>query len=261
MQSKDLILRGKILWSAVLHLSLAGVIALLTLYLAYVNMKVWYEVEHARRSGWLFEGNNGTVAFSRRVFADFHFLAGIVSKSWWMWGIGLPIAWVCFECKVKSEGKPYLRLSAMSLAAFGLTAVSILVTSCFYIEYLFAVPFLGMARSEHVVRERLESVTEAVAGLDGAMAREDWEESRQHARDARRIFERLTHMGSAAPTLIALSQQAEIDRRREQLMQADKALFDAYQCLTADNADQVEHAKQAIERFHEAFDAIAQPPD
>jgi hypothetical protein len=256
MQWKEMTMKAKWFWATWAQLALAIVIAKQALFLLFVTIKIIPAYEKIRGDGLLDTNDQDTQILLSYADSCLVFLVQIARhfvNYWFLWVLLLAVAWGLFEWRVRSENKPFMRLSALGMAALvlavavGVTALSLLI------PYVAALPPLYARAPEPIVRDQVATVSKSIRELEQAMAKKDWQASQEHATKAERAARYLAGMGAAAPALMSLTEQARLDALREQLSAADECLWEANKAIIAKDAGRLDAAMQ---KFHEAYGQV-----
>src|SRR5207245_2426666 len=82
------------------------------------------------------------------------------------------VAWGLFEWRVRSENKPFMRLSALGTVAVALLAVGTLMAGSLVIPYMLSAPATGRIARPYAV-EQVTHVDTSVGALEQALAKKD----------------------------------------------------------------------------------------
>jgi hypothetical protein len=256
MQWKEMTMKAKWFWTACAHLALAIVIAVQVLFLLFVTIKIIPAYEKIRTDGFFDTNDQNWQIFLSNAHSCLMFLVEAVRlfvNYWPLWMLLLAVAWGLFEWRVRSENKPFMRLSALGMAALVLAVAVGLTTLSLLILFEVAVPAVYPRKPEPIVREQVATISASIRGLEQAMAKTDWTASQEHATNAEQAVRYLAGMGAAAPTLMSLTEQAKVDALREQLNSADECLREALKAVMTKDAGRLDAAMQ---KFHEAYGQV-----
>ncbi|HEY7315401.1 MAG TPA: permease prefix domain 1-containing protein [Gemmataceae bacterium] len=160
-------------------------------------------------------------------------------------------AWGLLEWCVKSENKPFIRLSVLGTAAVGLMVVVVLMAGSLVIPFCVAVPAVGRMTRPWAV-EQVAAIDTSIGGLEQALAKKDWGTMREMADQASNALNRL----SAGPSLASLTRGNEpptVENLRVQLASATEALRDAQQAIREEDAERL---SAALKRFQQSFGPV-----
>ena len=189
MQWKERTMRAKWLWATWAYLAVAGVIVLEVLCFTFAT---WFLVpkflqDHAGRvvdpviltagMAWLPRSCGPEVGGGRR---DMVLLAAV--------------GWGLFEWRVRSENKPFMRLSALGTVALGLLVVGDPRRGSLVIPFCLGMPATGRIARPFAVQQ-VASIDTSVGALEQALAKQDWEVMQEHANLASRALARLEERG------------------------------------------------------------------
>src|SRR5262249_14827699 len=163
------------------------------------------------------------------------------------------VLWALFEWRVRSENKSFMRLAALGTAALALMVVVAVLGWALVVPPMAGLPGMGARIPEETVMDREGRIESSVNELEEALANKDWEAIQENANRASSEMERLAHMGSAAPALTSMREQAKVDELRLQLKVARDSLQEARQASWAKDPAKVE---AALKKFHEAYGQV-----
>ena len=206
MQWKEKTMKTGWKWNFVAHLALALLIALQIVFV--MSIVVWilphvfgdYEIVKEPPPDYLVS----LVNFLR-----------ILSETWLIWLILLPLIWIIFEWKYRSENKSKIRLACGALIALAM-GVLVGAISIAVVPPLVHLP--RIARAIHPESAILAKTVEAdthFKHLGQAIERQDWAAVQESAWKLRWAFQWLNRRGSSAPTLAAMDKRKDFDDMRQ----------------------------------------------
>jgi hypothetical protein len=145
-------LRGfRIGWllSSWVHLALIAVIALEVAFIWWGNAIIMPLFGQFRHSG-LLQGNAQTHELLVSLYgelSDMNQIAKAVGEDWILWATGLAAIWGFFECRVRSDNKRLIRLTALGTTTFALMVVVISMASAFVLTTSIS---LSTMRASHI---------------------------------------------------------------------------------------------------------------
>ena len=189
------------------------------------------------------------------------FLEGLttVGGGYATWWLLLAIAAVAlFEWRVKSDNKPFIRLSALGTAAVGLMVVVVLTGGSLVIPFLLGAPGPHLARPFAV--DQVAKIDTAVSALEESLAKKDWKAMQEHADRASQVLGNLAKAGPALPVLATWNvprtnaqQDQVIEEMRAHVKAASEGLAEAQQAIRAEDAARLE---TALQKFRKAFGPV-----
>jgi hypothetical protein len=172
--------------------------------------------------------------------------------------LGAAAAIGLFEWRVKSEHKPFIRLSAWGTAAVALTVVVMLMAGSLVISFTLGVPAVGRLSRPYAVQQ-VAAVDAAVAALDEAVAKQDWPAMQESADRAAQALGKLANMAPLIPALASASDRttaervAAMDGLRAHVKAAGEDLREAQQAIRDKDADRL---KAAVQKFRAQYGPI-----
>ncbi len=243
MQWKEMTMRAKWLWTSWAYLALAGVIALEVLFLVFSGMylvpKFRYWDHHWFQS---LEAPEHGVAWMPG------FLYGLVEigeHATWI-ALGVLVVWGLFEWRVRSENKPFMRLSAMGTAAVGLTFVVMLTAASMIIPFMLGLPAIGRI-ARPFATEQLAAIDTSVSALEQSAEKQDWAAVEGYAN---RASSAITKLGIVVDSLTIRHQPPTVADLRGHLHAANEALLEAQRASREKDAERV---NAAVKEFHERY--------
>jgi hypothetical protein len=251
MQWKEMTMRAKWLWTTWAHLACAAVIALEVLWISFA---VTYLVPRFQKL--MLDGVIDPAAL------DEHGLSWMVSflvtlrdvaggyATFWL--LGAAAAWGLFEWGVRSENKPFMRLSAFGTAAVGLSMVSVLTAGTMIISFTMALPAMGRITRPFTLQQ-VATIDGSVAAIEQALAKKDWGAMQEPSRQGFRGINLLVNVAPAMPSLTARSDRAEVEELRSRVKAARDAFEEAGKAIQEKDAAWL---GSALRRFREAYKPV-----
>jgi hypothetical protein len=252
LQWKENTMKARWLWTTWACVALVLVIAGELLWIAFASTYLTPKFERLTRD-WLIDPNQ---LDDFRMGWVVSFLRGVSNLGRYTVLILLlvVVGWGLFEWRVKSENKPFMRLSALGTAAVGLLIVAVLVAGCLIIPYQLSAPASGKVARLYA-QEQIAKVDASVGAVEQALTKKDWEALRENANRAAQVMDRLT---SAPPAVGALTPfYGEVNQANElqaQLRSAHEYLLEAEQ---AGKEKDAERLKTVLKKFHDVYEPIA----
>jgi hypothetical protein len=253
MQWKENTMKAKWLWSTWAHLALAFIIAIECAFLAATFVFIAPKFKQMWQEGWINMEGYGPLTSSALTL--FGWADWVREDGWWL-SIPAVIIWALFEWRSRGEQKPFIRLAAMGSAALLLMAGVIWTFTAITLPMVISIPNLAMLRPNQVVADKSATIDRSVAAAEQAMATKDWPTIEDNLVDASHAARTLAQMGSAAPTILSMHEQAKVDALRAQLTAASLALRSAELASRAKDSARLE---SAMKEFHEAYGQAAIP--
>jgi hypothetical protein len=249
MQWKEMTLRAKWLWTTWAYLAAVLVIVLEVLFIVFTGVFIIPKYQKLVHDGML-----DRVAFDQEGVGWMHtFLVrfGRLAEPNLLYFLVPGALWGLFEWRVRSENKPFMRLSALGTAGVGLLIVIVLALGSLVISFCLGMPAMGrMARP--YAREQVAAIDTAVKTLEQALAKKDWEGMQEQANRASEAMNRLAS-GPAVPALTFWNERPTADELRERLNTAQEDLREAQQAIGEKQAGKVE---TALQRFGQSFEPL-----
>jgi DNA-binding GntR family transcriptional regulator len=120
------------------------------------------------------------------------------------------------------------------------------------VQFILGLSAMHNESPEPRVRESLATVESSLAALEQAITRKDWGEIEKQSRRMTAFWD-LFRRGAAAPTLLAINDQAKIDQLRTELKSARDAFDDILRAVESKDEDRLQ---RAAKQFHDAFDPV-----
>jgi hypothetical protein len=166
--------------------------------------------------------------------------------------LGTILAVGLFEWRVKSENKPFMRLSALGTAAVGLMVVVILMAGALVISFCVGVPAVGRLARPFALQQ-VVSLDKSVGALDEALAKNDWEAMREQADRAAQTLAKLVNAAPLIPALASSNDRTAVDDLRARVKAAGEDLREAQQAIRDKDADRL---KAAVQQFRVQYGPI-----
>jgi hypothetical protein len=236
MQWKERTMKAKWLWMTWTYLGLVLVIALEAMFISFTTVMIVPKFQKLMADGLIDpaaleeDGLMWMVNFMENVrYCCEHWTAAILLAAVVLWGL--------FEWRVRSENKPFIRLSALGTVAVGLIVVLGILTSSMLVMFCLGMPAMHrMARP--FALEQVATIDTSMGALDQALAKKDWKTVEDQAERLSTAMNRL----SAGPALTALTSWNEgpgVNELRSHVKTAQENLRNARQAIAAKDAEGV----------------------
>jgi hypothetical protein len=245
MQWKERTMRAKWLWTTWAYLALVLVIALEVLCIVFNVVYIIPKLQKLTHDGIIDPAvvqQQGVSWMSRFLtclqhvgnYTTFILLAAVAA-------VGL------FEWRVKSENKPFMRLSALGTVAAALMVVVVLMAGSLVIPFCVGVPAVGrMARPFAV--DQVAHLDTAVGALAQAQEKKDWEAMWEQADRASEALGKLANAPPAVPALVSRPATPSADELRADVSAAEESLREAQQAIREKDAARLDVAMQAFRK-------------
>ncbi len=252
---KERTMKAKWLWSTWAHVALLMVIVVELFCLTATTVLVLPKYNEIMRDLWSTpDAGPDWNTFTAHTGAILNAIHSLVDNGLWI-AIGVAIVWILFEWRVRSENKSFMRLSALGTIATLLGVLSVMMFAAMILPTVMAVPNMRQELPERVVAYNTQRLNPAIASLDSAMAQQDWQAMNGPIMTARSAINELSHMGAAAPSIVASSQGPKVDALRSDLRSAAAAIHEAELALIDRDAARF---SAAMQRIHKAYDSVPQ---
>lgn len=152
MEWKEKTMKAKWLWASWTYLMVVGIIVLEILFCFFSMIYLLPKIKKLKVDGFLMTDEHSRSA----VTWMFEFLVGVadtIDKWFWWVVIGLLAVWGLFEWRVKSENKPFMRLSALNSLALGMLVVVVMMSVSMVLPFLLSVPAVGKMTKPWMVQQ------------------------------------------------------------------------------------------------------------
>jgi hypothetical protein len=250
MQWKERTMRAKWLWTTWAYLA---VVVLIALELLFITFNVVYIIPKMKK---LMHDGIVDPAIIEKAGVSWmpHFmnrLSDVTGHYTTQMLLVAAAAWGLLEWRVKSENKPFIRLSVLGTAAVVLMVVIVLLSGVLVVSFSLGVPQVGgMVRPWAV--EQVKTIDTSIGGLEQALAKKDWGAVREQSERAAAALDRL----SAGPALAYLrrwNDTVTLDDLRARAKAANERLSEMSAAARQQDAERV---KAALRKFHEEYDPV-----
>jgi hypothetical protein len=251
MQWKEKTMKAKWLWTSWAYLALVGVIALQVFFITFTVIFIVPKFQRLMHDGIIDSaglddsGASWMPAFLKGV--------KVVGGEYTLLWILVPaLAWGLFEWRVRSENKPFMRLSALGTAAVGLMVVVVLTAASLVLSFILAVPAMGRIARPWAV-EQVATIDTSISGLDQALAKKDWAAIQEQAEQASNAMKRLSVRLAATSLAAPRNQTPTVEELRADVTAANESLREAQQAIREKDENRLE---AAMKKFHEAYGPV-----
>ena len=247
-------MKARWLWTSWAYLALAGVVALEVGWISFTAVFLVPKFQMMVREGWLDRAlqSEAQVAwmppFLNQVSKVGDYTTWIVLLVAGLWGL--------FEWRVRSDNKPFMRLSALGTAAAGLIVVIALQAASLVIPLMLAMPPLA---DRSFALNELATIDLSVDALEQALTKRDWETIQVCANRASQAADALAQRGAITRVLAARTEprgaeaRAQADEVGMQFKSANASLREAQQAIQEKDATRL---ATALRTFHAVYDRV-----
>jgi hypothetical protein len=251
MQWQERTMKAKWLWTTWAYLAAAGVIVLELSFITFSVIFLVPRFQKLMQDGIIDpaiiddQGVSWMLGFLNRLsYVGGHYTTFLL--------LGAAVACGLFEWRVRSENKPFIRLSALGTVAVGLMVVVILTAGGMVILFQLGVPATGRLVRPFTLQQ-IATIDTSVGALEQALEKKDWEAMQEQAKQAQHALRLLANAGPAIPALAARSEPAAVAELRAQVKAADESLLEAQQAIRDKDAVRV---GAALKEFHKSFGPV-----
>jgi len=253
MQWKERTMKAKWLWTTWAYLAAACVVVLEVLFITFNVVFIVPKFQMLMRVGII----DSSVIDEHGLAWTLSFLSSLQSlgnggRSTLLLLLTAAV-WGFFEWRVRSENKPFMRLSALGTAAVGLMVVVALTTGSLVVLFCLGAPPLGKI-TRPFAQQQVASIESSIRALEQALAKRDWEAMQDQADRASQAMSKLVNAGPAIPSLALTNDPVSIQEVRTQIDSVNESLLAAQKGSRERDEERV---KQAIKKFHEVYASIA----
>jgi hypothetical protein len=250
LEWKERTMKARWLWGAWALIALVGLVAMEALYILFGVVYLVPKFEKLAVDG-VFDDpiGSGAQSFMSWAHSFLEGLSAVMRHTTWCL-LGVVVIWGLFEWRIRSENKPFMRLSALGTAAAGLMVVVVLMSAALLLPFMIVVPGLNTRLPDPIVRDQLARFNDSLPALQQALAKKDWQAMHSEARKAAEAMYQLSRLGAAAPTILSLDEQAKVDQLRTQLKAARDALSESNEAIMSKDLVRLEAALKRLHMVH-----------
>jgi hypothetical protein len=258
MQWKEKTMKARWLWVSWANLALAAVIAMEALFITFLVIFIVPRFQRLMRDGIvdpvLIEQTDAG------WMPDFVKTVSVVGGNYTILWIVAPAAlWGLFEWRVRSEHKPFMRLSVLGSVAVALTVVAALTAGSLVVSFCLGVPAAAQL-GRPFARDQVATIDTSLAALEQAKTKEDWPAMQEHADRASGAMDNLVKMAPVLPSLTSPYDPAQLEELRAHAKAANDSLRTAQQAIRDKDATQLGSAMKAFREAYGPVQAAAKKP-
>jgi hypothetical protein len=156
-----------------------------------------------------------------------------------------------FEWRVRSENKPFIRLSVLGTAALGMMVGVFLITGALVIPFELGMPAMVQI-AKPFVSEQLETIDTSNRAIEQSMAKKDWAAVGENVERASSAVNRLSAVAGALP-VPARQGKPTVDELRAWLKSAQEYLLEARKASHDKDAGRLE---DAMKNFRQVYGQV-----
>jgi hypothetical protein len=233
------------LWTTGAHLGLLLVIALEVLFITFNVLFIIPKFQKLLHDGIIDPGilEDPESAWIVHVLLDLKYYCGH-SPTYLL--IGAVVATGLFEWRVKSENKPFIRLSALGAVAVGLMVVIALMSGSLVVLFGLGAPPMGrMARPWAI--EEVTKAESSINAIEEALKTKNWKVMQQKVEEASKALKALS-VGPAMSALVTQNDRQPLDALRRHRSAAAGRVEELRQAIAAEDSDRLRQSLDAFQR-------------
>jgi hypothetical protein len=249
MQWKERTMRAKWLWATWTYLTVVGVIVVQVLFFTFAEMFFVPKLRKIQRDGWLDIDavNSPVLAWLDASLRGLRWVGDHVT-----WCVLIVAAvWGLFEWRVRSENKPFMRLSALGTIALVLMVAALFIAGALVIPFELGMPAMIQITTPFAGKQ-MDTIDASLAAIEQAMAKQDWPAIQDNAERASSAVDRLSSVAGAIPAP-TLHKRPTVNELRAQLKTANEDLLEA---RTAAREKDAERRLQALQKFRQSYGPV-----
>jgi hypothetical protein len=251
MQWKELTMKAKWLWTSWAYLGLVVVIALEVLFVSFAVLFIVPKFNQLLRDGLI----DPAILSEQGVSWMPAYLNGLNSmgEKYTLIGVLLAgVAWGLFEWRVRSENKPFMRLSALGTVAVALMVVVCITAAALLISFCLGAPATSQL-ARQFAKDQIAHIDTSVAALEQALVQKDWKKMENHLNRAYEAFDNLAKAAPALPALIKRNDPQKLEELRAQTKAARDSLAEVQQSIRDKDSGRLE---TALQKFRQQFSRV-----
>jgi hypothetical protein len=255
LQWKERTMKAKWLWVSWAYLGLAFIILLQALFITFNVIFIIPKFKKLMMDG-VIDPTILDDAGARWMVNYLDDLSHVFGDHTLLWIVVPAVLWGLFEWRIKSENKPFMRLSALGMAAVALTVVVMLMAGSLVITFCLGVPAMARMARPYAI-EQVREVDSHLKGFD-AMAKSgkfknEWDNRgfREELRVEMLAASTAMHRLASGPALASLTQRGDsqtVNELRTHLKTAQDSVLEAQKGLAAQDRKQFERELDNIRR-------------
>lgn len=225
MQWKEKTMRAKWLWITWAYLGLMAVIALESFFITFNVTMIVPKFQKLLHDGLIDQAiiDDSETRWMVNLLFEFQYVFGHFTT---FIILGAAACAIVFEWFVRSENKPFMRLSALGTIATALMIVVILMSGSMVVLFCLGMPAMHrMARPWAV--EQVTSLDASINALEKAKAAKDWPVMQKHAEEAHNGTTRLL----AGPAVTSLAARDKVEELRGHVRGIQSRLKEAKEAI------------------------------
>jgi hypothetical protein len=249
MQWKERTMRAKWLWTTWTYLVVVGVIATQVFFFTFAQMMYVPKLRKIQSDGWLGMDhlNLPVTAWLESLLRGLEWVGNHATECLLI-AVG---TWGLFEWRVRSENKPFIRLSVLGTAALGMMVGVFLVTGALVIPFELGMPAMVQIATPFV-SEQMETIDTSIRAIEQAMAKKDWAAVGDNAERASSAVNRLSAVPGALP-MPARQGKPTVDELRAWLKSAQEYLQEVQKASRDKDAGRLE---EAMKNFRQVYGQV-----
>jgi hypothetical protein len=246
MQWKENTLKAKWLWATWAYLATVLLVALELLFITFNGLYILPKYQKLTHDGILDPVllSESGLSWMARFFNGLDWVGRHATE----WLLAALAAWGLFEWRVRSENKPFIRLSLLGTTAVALMIVIVLTAGSLVVSFCLVVPAVGQMSRPWAV-EQITTIDTAVSGLEQALPKKDWETVQEQADQASHALKRLG-AGPALSSLTKWNEKPTVEELRAHLASAKEAMQEVQQAIRDKDAERL---TAALKQFRQSF--------
>jgi hypothetical protein len=251
---KEKTLKTKWLWMTWTYLAVVFLVVLEVLFIGFAATFLFPKMWKLRADGWIrVDEMAGTLL--ERMFSFIRGVEWALTHLWW-WLLLLATGWGLFEWRVRSENKPFMRLSFLGTLALALLVVVVLISLSVSIPPMAGLPSLAGITGP-AMAQQTSSIDESVKAIDESAQKKDWPSVTLNAKRAGEGLDRLSVVVKSILDVSRARQpnlrQPTVEEMVKEVESAKGALGEAQQAARDKNADRL---AESMKRFHRSYDPV-----
>lgn len=152
MEWKERTMKAKWLWASWTYLMVVGIIVLEVLFCFFSMIYLLPKMKKLQQDGFMANDENSRPVITW-MFDFLYGAADAIDKCFWWIVLGLVTLWGLFEWRVRSENKPFMRLSALNTLALGMLVVVVIMSVSMTLPFLVSMPAVGKMTKPWMVQQ------------------------------------------------------------------------------------------------------------
>lgn len=250
MQWKEKTMKSKLLWTSWAHGMLGAVLGLEILFITFNVVFIIPKFQKLMIDGIIDPDimEDAGVAWFVNFLHDLSYVGGR-----WTTQIALVTValWGLFEWRIKSEHKPFIRLSALGTIAVGLMVVIILMGLGLVISFTLGAPALGRITRPWAV-EQVSTLDASVKAIEQSLKEKNWKAMPEQVQEAIGAATRLT-AGPAPSALVRENNNAKIQEMRARIKGLRQSLEEVQRTVQKQDPREL---RDVLDEFRNSFEPV-----